>query len=164
MLFNCVGKSLWEKNQKNHGNFILINYSGHINNRPSPMLGRRGSCFRRDEPLLFLHRISTWRYVFFSSIKMSLSKRCIFKGTCCKIKTLTNFSNIYKHIWHTRPLQCSHRSQNTPGRKIACQSFFITNLKGSRYCNDRCCVLTSQQYQYCTWVGLHYIQKLQNFL
>lgn len=42
MLFNCVGKSLWEKS-KDHGNFILLNNSVHINNSPSPTLQQRAA-------------------------------------------------------------------------------------------------------------------------
>lgn len=49
MPFNCWQKS-WQK--RDHGNFILINYSAHINNSPSPS-SIRGSCFKHDERLVF---------------------------------------------------------------------------------------------------------------
>ncbi len=45
-----VGKILAKK--RDHGNFILINYSAHINNSPSPS-SIRGSCFKSDERLVF---------------------------------------------------------------------------------------------------------------
>lgn len=38
--------------KKDHGNFILINYSAHINNSPSQS-SIRGSCFKSDERLVF---------------------------------------------------------------------------------------------------------------
>lgn len=45
-----VGKNLCKK--RDLGNFILINYSAHINNSPSPS-SIRGSCFKSDERLVF---------------------------------------------------------------------------------------------------------------
>lgn len=50
MSFKCWQKS-WGK-KRDHGNFILINYSAHINNSPSPS-SIRGSCFKSDERLVF---------------------------------------------------------------------------------------------------------------
>jgi len=38
--------------KRDHGNFILINYSAHINNSPRPS-SRRGSCFKSDERVVF---------------------------------------------------------------------------------------------------------------
>jgi len=58
--------------KRDHGNFILINYSAHINNSPRPS-SRRGSCFKSDERLVFpefLHGSNSLFFYLFIFFKL----------------------------------------------------------------------------------------------